>query len=100
MTESGYVENGTVTNAGVNALEPYRAKRAIFITADFSSRSVPATCACSLATMKRDGDGTLFLKSVAWFGVVISAVFMVLQLVPIPRLSGVNFCMESYILLQ
>lgn len=49
--------------------------------------------------MKRDGDGTPFLKGVAWFGVVISTVFMVLQLVPIPGLSGVHFCTESYILL-
>lgn len=57
------------------------------------------TCACSLVTMKRDDDGTPFLKSVAWFGVVISIVFMVLQLVPIPGLSGVHFCTESYILL-
>lgn len=57
------------------------------------------TCACTLVTMKRDGDGTIFLKSVAWFGVVVSALFMVLQLVPIPGLSGVHFCTESYILL-
>ena len=57
------------------------------------------TSACSLVTMKRDGDGTPFLKGVAWFGVMISTVFMVLQLVPIPELSGVHFCTESYILL-
>lgn len=57
------------------------------------------TCACSLVTMKREGDGTPFLKGVAWFGVIISALFMILQLVPIPGLSGVNFCIESYILL-
>ena len=57
------------------------------------------TCACSLVTMKRDGDGTPFLKGVAWFGVIVSVLFMILQLVPIPGLSGVNFCIESYILL-
>jgi amino acid transporter len=57
------------------------------------------TCACSLVTMKRDKDETLFLKIVAWFGVIVSALFMVLQLVPIPGLSGVHFCTESYILL-
>lgn len=57
------------------------------------------TCACALVTMKRDKDGTVFLKSVAWFGVVVSLLFMVLQLVPIPGLSGVHFCTESYILL-
>lgn len=37
------MENGAITNAGVNALEPYRAKRAIFIAAGFGSRLVPIT---------------------------------------------------------
>ena len=57
------------------------------------------TCASSLVTMRRDGDGSLFLKIVAWIGVVISVAFMVLQLVPIPGLSGVHFGKESYLLL-
>lgn len=57
------------------------------------------TCACSIVTMKRDDDGTLFLKGVAWFGVIASMAFIFLQLVPIPGLEGVHFCTESYILL-
>ena len=57
------------------------------------------TCASSLVTMRRDGDGSTFLKAVAWIGVVISVAFMVLQLVPIPGLSGVHFGKESYLLL-
>ena len=57
------------------------------------------TCASALVTMRRDGDGSGFLKSVAWIGVVISATFMILQLVPIPGLSGVHFGKESYFLL-
>lgn len=43
LVELGYVENGAITNAGVNALEPYRAKRAIFIAAGFGSRLAPIT---------------------------------------------------------
>ena len=43
LAELGYVENSTITNAGVNALEPYRAKRAIFIAAGFGTRLVPIT---------------------------------------------------------
>lgn len=43
LTEAGYVEEGTITNAGLTALEPYRAKRAIFIAAGFGSRLVPIT---------------------------------------------------------
>lgn len=43
LTEAGYVADGTITNDGVNALEPYRAKRAIFIAAGFGTRLVPIT---------------------------------------------------------
>jgi amino acid transporter len=57
------------------------------------------TCASALVTMKRDGDGNRFLKVMAVIGVCFSALFMVLQLIPIPGLSGVHFGKESYILL-
>lgn len=43
LAELGYVEGRRITNSGVNALEPYRAKRAIFIAAGFGSRLVPIT---------------------------------------------------------
>ncbi len=43
LTDLGYVSNGIITAAGLNALEPYRAKRAIFIAAGFGSRLVPIT---------------------------------------------------------
>lgn len=39
----GLMANGSITNNGMNALEPYRAKRAIFIAAGFGSRLVPIT---------------------------------------------------------
>ena len=43
LMESGLVEDGKITISGLNALEPYRAKRAIFIAAGFGSRLVPIT---------------------------------------------------------
>lgn len=43
LTDLGYVESGTITNAGIKALEPYRVRRAIFIAAGFGSRLVPIT---------------------------------------------------------
>ena len=43
LNELGYVENGMITNCGIDALEPYRAKRAIFIAAGFGTRLVPIT---------------------------------------------------------
>ena len=57
------------------------------------------TSAATLITMKRDHDGTSTLKTMAILGVVFSAIFMILQLVPIPGLSGVHFGKESYLML-
>lgn len=57
------------------------------------------TCASTLVTIKRDRDGTPFLKAMATVGLVFSVVFMILQLIPIPGLSGVHFGKESYMLL-
>ena len=49
--------------------------------------------------MKKDGDGTRKLKVFATLGLIFSLIFMVLQLIPIPGLSGVHFGKESYFML-
>lgn len=43
FTENGCIAGGEITPAGIDALEPYRAKKAIFIAAGFGSRMVPVT---------------------------------------------------------
>ena len=43
LVEAGYIENMKITKAGLDALEPYRVKRAIFIAAGFGSRLAPVT---------------------------------------------------------
>ena len=43
LAQAGYVEAGKITPAGVAALEPYRAKRAVFFAAGFGSRLLPIT---------------------------------------------------------
>lgn len=43
LISRGYVADGRITQSGTDALEPYRAKRAIFIAAGFGSRLVPIT---------------------------------------------------------
>ena len=43
FVEKGLVENGSITPDGIEVLEPYRAKRAIFIAAGFGARLVPVT---------------------------------------------------------
>ena len=57
------------------------------------------TSASTLITQKKAGDGTPFLKAMAIVGIVFSVTFIILQLVPIPGLSGVHFGNESYIML-
>lgn len=43
LEEKGLIENKQITKKGLNELEPYRVKRAIFIAAGFGSRLVPIT---------------------------------------------------------
>ncbi len=43
LNESGFIKDGLITDEGLNALEPYKVKRAIFIAAGFGSRLVPIT---------------------------------------------------------
>ena len=57
------------------------------------------TSLATLHTLRKDGDGTLFLKIMATLGAIFSVCFMILQLVPIPGLEGVHFVNESYMLL-
>ncbi len=43
LCDLGFVCDGAITSSGLEALEPYRVKRAIFIAAGFGSRMVPIT---------------------------------------------------------
>ncbi len=43
LTEMGAVEKGKITVNGLDALEPYRVKRAVIIAAGFGTRMVPLT---------------------------------------------------------
>ena len=43
LVEYGYLANNKITDEGIEALEPYKVKRAIFIAAGFGSRLVPIT---------------------------------------------------------
>ena len=43
LSELGFISDGTITTAGLTALEPYRVKRAVVFAAGFGSRMVPIT---------------------------------------------------------
>ena len=43
LNELGLMQDGKITKEGLASIEPYRAKRAIFIAAGFGSRLAPIT---------------------------------------------------------
>ncbi len=43
LTAAGCLSDGSITQTGLEALEPYRAKRAVFLAAGFGTRLVPVT---------------------------------------------------------
>ena len=57
------------------------------------------TCLCTLKTMQRDKDGSRRLKIMSSVGAAMSVIFICLQMIPIPGLSGVHFGKESYLML-
>lgn len=57
------------------------------------------TSLATIVTRKRCGDDKFPSLIPAYLGAVFSGVFVFLQLIPIPGLSGVHFGTESYILL-
>lgn len=56
------------------------------------------TCASTIVTMNRDGDGMFLYKCLAALGCLLSFSFIELQLVPIEGLKGVHFCRQSYLM--
>lgn len=57
------------------------------------------TCLATAKNLRKDHDGPGILYIASRVGSIFSALFIFLQLVPIPRLSGVHFGKESYIML-
>ena len=57
------------------------------------------TSISALRTMNKNHDGKPIFKVMAVLGAMFSAVFMILQLIPIPGLNGVHFGKESYFML-
>lgn len=43
LTEMGYISKNGITSDGLDALEPYRVRKAVFIAAGFGTRLVPVT---------------------------------------------------------
>ena len=84
LTEAGYVSEGKITNQGLAALEPYRAKRAVFIAAGFGSRLVPITFNTPKPLVRVHGEriidrligalGQASMKSISYAGISQSSL--------------------------
>lgn len=55
LDQQGYIRDGKITELGVQALEPYKTKRAIFIAAGFGSRLRPVTLETAKPLVKVNG---------------------------------------------
>lgn len=55
LTEEGLIENGKITQKGIEFLEPYRTKRVIFMAAGFGSRLRPVTLEIAKPLVKING---------------------------------------------
>lgn len=96
-------KNAIIFCIGISLLGPVLGREALGWFVDMSAIGASIgylfTCLSTLVTLKKDKDGSLKLKILATIGTIFSIAFIVLQLVPIPGLSGVHFGKESYIML-
>ena len=77
LTEAGYVSEGKFTNQGLAALEPYRAKRAVFIAAGFGSRLVPITFNTPKPLVRVHGERIIDRLIDACLGAGINEIYIV-----------------------
>ena len=61
LTDLGYIDRYSITDGGLNALEPYRVKHAVFFAAGFGKRLVPMNVL--LPVSKRSISSAVILPS-------------------------------------
>ena len=77
FVEQGLVEDGMITEAGLEALEPYRVKRAIFIAAGFGSRLAPITFNTPKPLVRVHGERIIDHLIDACYGAGIDEIYIV-----------------------
>ena len=77
MTGRGLIANGSITEAGLAALEPYRVKRAVFLAAGFGSRLMPITLNTPKALIRIKGKRIIDSLLDAMIAVGIREIYIV-----------------------
>ena len=96
-------KNAMIFCIGISLLGPILGREALGWFVDMSAIGASIgyffTSAATIVTLKKNNEKNARVKILAIIGVIFSSIFMILQLIPIPGLSGVHFCTESYIML-
>lgn len=77
LTENGLISDGFITVQGLDALEPYRAKRVVFIAAGFGSRLVPITLNTPKPLVRVNGKRIIDTLLDACLGAGIEEIYIV-----------------------
>lgn len=77
LTELGYAARGKITGSGLEALDAYRVKRAVFIAAGFGSRLAPITFNTPKPLVRVRGQRLIDGLLDACLGVGISEIYIV-----------------------
>ncbi len=77
LTEAGLISEGKITKKGMDALEPYRVKRAIFLAAGFGSRMVPITFNTPKPLVRVNGTRMIDTLLDAVVGIGIEEIYIV-----------------------
>lgn len=77
LAEMGFVDNGVLTSVGLDALEPYRVKRAVVFAAGFGSRLVPITLNTPKPLVRVKGKRIIDSLLDALIGVGIEDIYIV-----------------------
>lgn len=77
LTELGYISAGQITDLGIKALEPYKAKRVIFIAAGLGSRLVPITINTPKPLVRVNGKRIIDTLIDACLAVDINEIYIV-----------------------
>lgn len=99
----GVPRNATLFCLAISLSGPILGREALGWFLDMSSIGASIgfgfTCFSTIVTLNRNQERNPFIKTMALIGGIVSAIFIILQLIPIPGLSGVHIGTESYIML-